>query len=68
MDLVFELPEFTDVATNGTAELLTGPRTAANTPATPGVITPVTSSIVTGNTFNYTAPAWSLTVITLEAH
>ncbi|KAF8962335.1 alfa-L-arabinofuranosidase precursor [Flammula alnicola] len=64
--LTFVLP-FTNVDSKGSLQLLTGNATASNTPTTPDLLVPVTSSIATGQTFNYTAPAVSVSVLTLRA-
>ncbi|KAJ7885091.1 arabinofuranosidase [Mycena olivaceomarginata] len=47
--------------------VISGAGTASNTPGNPNLISPVTAQIQTGQTFNYTAPAISVTVITLSA-
>jgi alpha-N-arabinofuranosidase len=65
-DLTFILP-FQHVNGKGTLQLLTGTPTASNTPANPNLFAPVTSSIVVGKTFNYTAPAVSFSVLTFKA-
>jgi len=64
--LTFNLP-FSNVATTGTAQVLTGTATASNTPASPNLITPQTSSITTGKSFSYNAPAVSVSVLTFTA-
>ncbi|KAF8962334.1 glycoside hydrolase family 51 protein [Flammula alnicola] len=64
--LTFVLP-FGTVSSTGTAQVLTGTGTASNTPTNPNLIVPVTSTITTGKTFNYNAPAVSVSVITLTA-
>ncbi|PFH50482.1 glycoside hydrolase family 51 protein [Amanita thiersii Skay4041] len=67
--LTFALPSsFSTVATSGIVQVLTGAATASNTPTAPNTIVPVTSSISTGKTFNYNAPGFSVSVITLVAH
>ncbi|KAJ6461978.1 glycoside hydrolase family 51 protein [Mycena vulgaris] len=65
-DMTFVLP-FETVSDVGTAQVMTGAGTASNTPEIPNLITPVTTQIPTAATFNYTAPAISVTVITLSA-
>jgi alpha-N-arabinofuranosidase len=65
-DLTFVLP-FDTVSDVGTAQVISGAGTASNTPGNPNLISPVTAQIQTGQTFNYTAPAISVTVITLSA-
>lgn len=61
--ITFDLSQFT-VASSGTLQLLTGAETASNTPAAPQAILPQSSSITTGKTFTYNAPAFSVSVIT----
>jgi len=65
--LTFVLP-FGTVATSGTVQVLTGASTASNTPTNPNLIVPVNSTITTGQTFNYNAPAVSVSVLTVVAH
>ncbi|KAH7911175.1 glycoside hydrolase family 51 protein [Hygrophoropsis aurantiaca] len=65
-DLTFILP-YTDVSPTGTAQVLAGAPTASNSPTTPNAVVPVTSSILTGQTFNYTAPGYSVSVLTIKA-
>ncbi|KAJ6491401.1 glycoside hydrolase family 51 protein [Mycena vitilis] len=62
----FVLP-FDTISDVGTAQMISGPGTASNTPETPNLILPVTTQIPTGATFNYIAPAISVSVITLTA-
>ncbi|KAF7334217.1 Alpha-L-AF-C domain-containing protein [Mycena sanguinolenta] len=64
-EMTFVLP-FETVTTMGTAQVITGAGTASNTPEEPNLVTPTTAQIPTGATFNYTAPAISVTVITLS--
>ncbi|KDR74756.1 hypothetical protein GALMADRAFT_227157 [Galerina marginata CBS 339.88] len=67
--LTFVLP-FKTVATKGTIQLLGGGgtnETLSNTPANPTLFVPVTSSINTAKTFNYVAPASSVSVLTITA-
>ena len=61
--MTFVLPF--NIASSGTLQLLTGTPTASNTPANPTLFAPVSSTISTGSTFNYNAPAVSVSVITL---
>lgn len=61
--LTFELPFA--VGAHGTAQVLTGAQTDSNTPATPDLVAPKTSVVATGRTFNYTAPGFSVTVLTV---
>ncbi|TFK41577.1 arabinofuranosidase [Crucibulum laeve] len=64
--LTFVLP-FTNVGGSGTLQILTGTATASNTPTSPNLIVPVNSTIATGKTFNFTAPAVSVSVLTFTA-
>ncbi|KIP05651.1 glycoside hydrolase family 51 protein [Phlebiopsis gigantea 11061_1 CR5-6] len=64
--LVFQLP-FTNVATSGTLQVLTGAETAANTPEAPNAVVPTTSTIATGKTLNFTAAPFSVSVIRVKA-
>ncbi|KAI0360609.1 glycoside hydrolase family 51 protein [Trametes cingulata] len=66
--LTFQLTQFSSVSNTGTLQLLTGPETASNTPAAPQTVVPKTSSIRTGKTFTYNAPAFSVSVITVTTH
>ena len=59
---------FGNVANFGTLQLLHGPPNSSNTPENPDLVTPQESTIMTGQTFNYTAPSYSLGVITVNAH
>ncbi|KAJ7512579.1 alfa-L-arabinofuranosidase precursor [Mycena galericulata] len=65
--LTFKLP-FATVAKTGTAQVLTGAATASNTPTTPDLVVPKNSTVPTGKTFSYTAPGFSVSVLTLVAH
>ncbi|KAJ6461979.1 alfa-L-arabinofuranosidase precursor [Mycena vulgaris] len=65
--LTFVLP-FATVATTGTAQVLTGAVTASNTPTTPNLVVPKNRTITTGKTFSYTAPGFSVSVLTLVAY
>lgn len=49
-------------------QVLTGAANASNTPTTPNLVVPKNSTISTGKTFSYTAPAFSVSVLTLVAH
>ncbi|KAI0795426.1 glycoside hydrolase [Abortiporus biennis] len=64
--LSFQLP-FNNVASTGTLQVLTGPETASNTPETPNAVLPVTSTISTGKTINYSPAPFSVSVITVKA-
>ncbi|KAJ7098378.1 alfa-L-arabinofuranosidase precursor [Mycena epipterygia] len=65
--ITFVLP-FATVASTGTAQVLSGAGTASNTPTAPNLVVPKNSTITTGKTFSYTAPAFSVSVLTLVAH
>ncbi|EGN92532.1 glycoside hydrolase family 51 protein [Serpula lacrymans var. lacrymans S7.3] len=65
-DLTFILP-YTNVSPTGISTVLTGPETASNSPSTPDAVVPVTSTITTGATFNYTVPGYSVSVLTVKA-
>ncbi|KAL1668200.1 glycoside hydrolase superfamily [Schizophyllum commune] len=60
--LTFQLP-FDSVAESGVLTYITGSETDENTPEQPDLITPQTSTVETGSTFNYTAPASSFGVL-----
>ncbi|KAI0826549.1 glycoside hydrolase family 51 protein [Trametes gibbosa] len=66
--LTFQLTQFSSVSASGTLQVLTGPETASNTPTSPAAVVPKTSTIGTGKTFTYNAPAFSVSVITLTTH
>ncbi|KAH9852567.1 glycoside hydrolase family 51 protein [Lenzites betulinus] len=66
--LTLDLTQFASVSTSGTLQVLTGAETASNTPAAPNTVVPKTSTITTGKTFTYNAPAFSVSVITLTTH
>ncbi|EMD31910.1 glycoside hydrolase family 51 protein [Gelatoporia subvermispora B] len=66
-EIVLELP-FRSVANRGTLQLLHGAQNASNTPEAPNAVVPVTSTISTGKTIHYTAPGFSVSVITVQAH
>ncbi|EIW76868.1 glycoside hydrolase family 51 protein [Coniophora puteana RWD-64-598 SS2] len=63
-DVTFQLPFA--VASSATVTVLTGDSTASNTPTDPNLVTPTTSAITIGQAFNYTAPAYSLSVINVS--
>ncbi|KAG2041110.1 glycoside hydrolase family 51 protein [Suillus americanus] len=65
-ELSFELP-FNGVHGTGTATVLSGSATASNAPEAPNAVKPVTSQIKTGKSFSYTAPAYSVNVLRVEA-
>ncbi|KAL1732386.1 glycoside hydrolase superfamily [Schizophyllum commune] len=60
--LTFQLP-FDSVAESGVLTYITGSETDENTPEQPNLITPQTSTVDTGTTFNYTAPGSSFGVL-----
>ncbi|KAK0229011.1 glycoside hydrolase family 51 protein [Armillaria fumosa] len=62
--VTFSLP-FDSVSSTALAQVLTGSATASNTPSTPQLVIPVNSTIATGQTFTYSAPPLSLTILTL---
>jgi alpha-N-arabinofuranosidase len=64
--LTFVLP-FNTVSTTGSTQVLTGAGPASNTPANPNLLVPVAGTIKTAKTFNYTAPAISVSVLTFTA-
>ncbi|KAI1785451.1 glycoside hydrolase family 51 protein [Ganoderma leucocontextum] len=66
--ITFDLTQFSTVASSGTLQLLTGADTASNTPAAPQTVVPQSSTITTGRTFTYNAPAFSVSVITTTTH
>ncbi|KAI0635237.1 glycoside hydrolase family 51 protein [Trametes polyzona] len=66
--LTFQLTQFSSVSSTGTLQVLTGPETASNTPEAPQAVVPKTSTIGTGKTFTYNAPAFSVSVITVTTH
>ncbi|KAK0502281.1 glycoside hydrolase family 51 protein [Armillaria luteobubalina] len=63
-DVTIQLPF--NVSNTATVTVLTGAKTSANTPSDPGLVLPQTSSISTGSTFDYSAPAFSVNVIVLN--
>ncbi|KAI0088822.1 arabinofuranosidase [Irpex rosettiformis] len=65
--LAFQLP-FKNVASFGTLQILQGGQNASNTPAQPDAVEPVTTTIATGKTINYTAPGISVSVLKVNAH
>ncbi|KAL1724265.1 glycoside hydrolase superfamily [Schizophyllum commune] len=60
--LTFQLP-FDSVAESGVLTYITGSETDENTPEQPDLVTPQTSTVETGSTFNYTAPGSSFGVL-----
>lgn len=58
---------FAHVASSGTLQLMHGDQNDCNMPATPNLVTPQTSSITTGKAFHYSAPSYSVGVITVNA-
>lgn len=63
--MTFQLP-FGRVAPTGTLQLLHGAQNASNTPEGPELVTPVNSTITTGKNFNFTAPGFSVSVLTIK--
>lgn len=66
VSLTFVLP-FASVSATGTAQVLRGAMAASNTPNTPNLIVPQTSTITAGKTFDYNAPGFSVSVLTFTA-
>ena len=62
------MSQFDTVANLGTLQILTGAETASNTPASPQAVVPQSSSITTGKSFIYNAPAFSVSVIATTTH
>lgn len=60
--MTFVLPF--EVARAGLVTVLTGPASASNTPTTPDAAVPTTSAMTFAQTFNYTAPAYSVSALT----
>jgi len=61
--MTFVLPF--SVAPNGNNTVISGPsNNASNTPTTPNAVLPVTSSMTFAQTFNYTAPSYSVSALT----
>ena len=60
--VAFELP-FDSIAESGYVTYIAGAETDSNTPEQPDLVTPQTTSIDTGSTFNYTAPGSSFAVL-----
>ncbi|KAF9003408.1 arabinofuranosidase [Cyathus striatus] len=65
--ITFQLP-WTTVSSTGTAQILTGNPTGSNTPTSPNQFAPVNSTITTGKTFSFNAPAVSVSVLTFTAN
>jgi alpha-L-arabinofuranosidase len=63
----FELP-FKTVAKTGTAEVLSGNEKDSNTPSEPNKMIPKKAKIQTGKTFDYMAPAYSVSILMVEAY
>jgi alpha-L-arabinofuranosidase len=64
--MTFQLP-FANVASSGTVQLLTGDANASNTPDAPKSVVPSNQTVVTGTTFRWTAPGYSVAVLTVVA-
>ncbi|KAG9311101.1 glycoside hydrolase family 51 protein [Chiua virens] len=62
--MTFELPF--QVASHGNVVLISGASNASNTPTTPDAVIPVMSSMTFGETFNYTAPAYSVSALSVS--
>ncbi|KAK0187261.1 glycoside hydrolase family 51 protein [Armillaria mellea] len=62
-DVTFQLAF--NVSNTATVTVLTGAKTSANTPSDPDLVLPQTSSVSTGSTFDYSAPAFSVNVLVL---
>ncbi|EAU81465.2 alpha-L-arabinofuranosidase A [Coprinopsis cinerea okayama7 len=63
----FVLP-FNNVASTGTAYILSGGGTSSNTPSNPNAIVPRTVTIPTGKRFDFTAPGVSVCILIFEAY
>lgn len=63
--MVFELP-YETIGSEGKLQLLQGAQNASNTPEYPNLVIPVTSSISTGRSINYTAQGFSVSVLTVN--
>ncbi|OAX31790.1 glycoside hydrolase family 51 protein [Rhizopogon vinicolor AM-OR11-026] len=63
--MIFELPSIS-VYSTGTATVLSGSATSSNSPETPNAVMPVTSQIKIGESFSYTAPAYSVNVLRVK--
>ncbi|EIW86286.1 glycoside hydrolase family 51 protein [Coniophora puteana RWD-64-598 SS2] len=63
-DVTFQLPFA--VSSSATVTVLTGDPTASNTPTNPNLVTPTTTAVTIAQAFNYTAPAYSLSVLNIE--
>ncbi|KAG9311650.1 glycoside hydrolase family 51 protein [Chiua virens] len=51
------------VSSSGNVTVITGDATASNTPTTPKAVLPKTSAMTFAQTFNYTAPAYSVSAL-----
>ena len=60
--MTFVLPF--NVEDSGLVTVITGPPTASNSPTTPDAVVPTTSTMKFAQTFNYTAPAYSVSALT----
>lgn len=54
------------IASAGQVTVITGPRDASNKPSTPNAVVPTTSAMTFAQTFNYTAPAYSVSALTAQ--
>jgi len=64
--MTFQLP-FANVASTGTVQLLKGDANASNTPDSPNSVISSNQTVVTGVTFEWTAPGYSVAVLTVVA-
>lgn len=62
--IAFSLPF--SVSSTGNMEVLSGAMTESNTPSAPATIVPKTSSFRAGKSFTFDAPAFSVSVLTLQ--
>ena len=63
----FELP-FRTIGKTGSGEVLSGAETDSNTPSNPNKIVPKKITFQTGKTFDYTAPAYSVSMLVVDAY
>lgn len=63
-NITFQLP-FDKVSSAGTVQLLTGAANDSNTPDAPKTIVPTDQFIKTGKSFGWTAPGYSVAVLTV---
>ncbi|KZP13421.1 glycoside hydrolase family 51 protein [Athelia psychrophila] len=65
-NITFQLP-FSNVSSTGSVQLLTRPLNASNTPEVPDAVTPSIGDLTTNATFEWTAPGYSVAVLTVNA-